>query len=373
VTFKAVKEGKATVSFTNASVLAADGKGTDIAGAKNTATYDIVLSQKPDTPKVDEQPPVETGDSTLIPKPDEPQITSSTHPEEGKWYNSPKAKFTWDLPPDVMVVRLALDKEEKTNPTTNYDPAISEKEFDSLENGVMYFHLKYKNDGGWGPPSHKKILIDKDVPPAFTLDAVDPKEGGTVTLKFAATDTLSGLDHYEVSVDGSNPLKVSINEVRESGYNLTDQLPGDHDVSVKAFDKAGNFTEAQAKFLIPGVIASAAANAANDEPKPTDWKLIGIIILAALSGFLGGYVMYERGAFKREKYVTKREADEVRDNVSNVFAALREEVGEQAGLLFQKPNPSALDREVMMRVNEALDLSEELISKEVEDVRKLLM
>jgi rRNA maturation endonuclease Nob1 len=83
--------------------------------------------------------------------------------------------------------------------------------------------------------------------------------------------------------------------------------------------------------------------------------------------------MYERGAFKREKYVTKREADEVRDNVSNVFAALREEVGEQAGLLFQKPNPSALDREVMMRVNEALDLSEELISKEVEDVRKLLM
>ena len=63
----------------------------------------------------------------------------------------------------------------------------------------------------------------------------------------------------------------------------------------------------------------------------------------------------------------------MRDNMGNIFAALREEVGEQTGRLFDQPNPSAQDREVMENINEAVDLSEELLSKEVEDVRKLLM
>ena len=41
VSFKALKEGKTDVTFSTGSVLAADGKGTDILSAKNTATYTI--------------------------------------------------------------------------------------------------------------------------------------------------------------------------------------------------------------------------------------------------------------------------------------------------------------------------------------------
>ena len=93
----------------------------------------------------------------------------------------------------------------------------------------------------------------------------------------------------------------------------------------------------------------------------------------AFIAFLIGYLWYERKSFRREKYQAKKESDELRDNLGNIFAALREEVGEQTGALFQKPNPSAKDREVMESINGAIDLSEELISKEVEDVRKLLM
>lgn len=373
VTFKAVKEGKAALSFGAASVLAADGKGTDIVGTKTPAEFEITASSKDPTP-----PPADTGGDAppqgdvLIPKPDAPVISSPTHAEENKWYNAPKAKFVWDMPPDVTVVRLALDTVEKTDPKTTYDPAISDKEFDSIQNGVMYFHLKYKNDAGWGPAAHRKIQVDKDPPPAFTLEIVDPKEGGSATLKFMATDTLSGIERYEMSIDGGAPLKVNVNEVKESGYQLSGQLPGSHTISIKAFDRAGNSSETQGTFLIPGELPKEKKTT-EEEEKPTNWNLIGNIVLVAILAFMIGYIVYERGAFRHEKYVAKREADEVRDTVSNVFAALREEIDEQSGLLFQKPNPSALDREVMMRMNEALDLSEELIAKEVEDVRKLLM
>ncbi len=70
--------------------------------------------------------------------------------------------------------------------------------------------------------------------------------------------------------------------------------------------------------------------------------------------------------------MTKREADEVRDRIASVFSALREEIDEQVNRLYQKPNPSAEDREVTRRIHEAMDLSEELLAKEAEDVRKLL-
>jgi hypothetical protein len=71
--------------------------------------------------------------------------------------------------------------------------------------------------------------------------------------------------------------------------------------------------------------------------------------------------------------MTKREADEVRDRIASVFSALREEIDEQVARLYQRPNPSAEDREVTRRIHEAMDLSEELLAKEAEDVRKLLM
>lgn len=374
ITFKALKEGTAKVSVTSGAVLAADGRGTDLLTEKGEATYTITAAEATPPPV----PPTSTGGnqtgSVNIPLPDVPIIASPTHPEENKWYNAKKAKFTWDLPIDVTVVRLVLDKASDTVPTTSYDPAVVEKEYESLEEGIQWFHLRYKNDAGWGPTGHRQIQVDFTPPPEFSVSAVDPKEeGGQVTLKFNATDTLSGIDRYEISVDSGMPLKIQASEIKESGYLLRDQLPGQHTVSVKAFDRAGNSTEAQASFVIPGVLKTAGAGTGDDEEKPTDWTLIWLIAFVSLSTFLAGYILFEKRIFRREKYVAKRESDEVRDIVGNIFSALREEVGEQVGQLFQQPNPSAHDREVLMRINEAIDLSEQLIAKEVEDVRKSLM
>ncbi|KKU78253.1 MAG: hypothetical protein UY04_C0044G0004 [Parcubacteria group bacterium GW2011_GWA2_47_7] len=158
-----------------------------------------------------------------------------------------------------------------------------------------------------------------------------------------------------------------------SPYTPSKISSGEHTFTVRAYDKAGNYTATTGKFTIEGEVASASSKTAvDDTPPPTNWLLYINIFLIALVAFLIGYLWYERKAFRREKYIIKREADELRDNLSNIFAAMREEVGEQVGAIFQKPNPSAQDREVIGKVNEAIDLSEELLSKEVEDVRKLL-
>ena len=169
--------------------------------------------------------------------------------------------------------------------------------------------------------------------------------------------------------------KIPLAEIKDGAYTLSAQSGGEHSATLKAYDKAGNFTVADGKFTIdaPAPSPSAGKAALDEEPKPINWALILNIVLVAIIAFLIGYLWYERKMFRREKYVTKRESDELRDSLANVFAALREEIDEQTSALFQKPNPSAQDREVASHINEAIDLSEELISKEVEDVRKLLM
>lgn len=369
ITFKTLKEGKAKVTFASGSILAADGKGTDILGVKGEASFDISASAPADNPPPPPPPPPSTPTGPI---PDAPEVNSTTHPNENVYASAPKAKFTWDLPADVTAVRMSLDAKDKTIPTTSYDPAIADKEFDQLTDGVMYFHLRYKNDSGLGPTTHKKIMVDKTPPEIFKLEILTDASTTDVTLKFSATDTLSGIDHYDIIVDGGTAIKASLNDLKTGAYTLPSQSPGDHTVKVNAFDKANNTIGVEGKFTIAGANAVKKIDD-SEEPKPTDWRLIIDVGLVAVIAFLVGYMLYERSAFRHEKYVTKREADELRDNMGNIFAALREEVGEQVGRLFDKPNPSAQDREVMENINEAVDLSEELLSKEVEDVRKLLI
>lgn len=369
VTFRALKVGSAQVSFTSGSILAADGKGTDILGTKNSSTFEISTAGGGDTPPpapAPTPPPTATG-----PKPDIPEITSLTHPSDSAYANAVTAKFSWELPYDVTVARMVLDTKDNTVPTTNYDPAIAEKEFEKLTDGIMYFHLRYLNDAGWGPTLHRKIMVDQTPPEKFDLVASVEASSTDAVLKFNATDTLSGIDRYEAIVDGGTPIKIPLSILISGAFTLAAQPSGEHVVKITAYDKAGNSTGAEAKFTID-VVPILATAVGDDTPQPTDWRLIGDIILVALIAFLIGYLWYERSAFRHEKYLAKREADELRDNMGNVFSAVREEIGEQAGRLFQKPNPSAQDREVMVNINEAVDLSEELLSKEVEDVRKLL-
>jgi polyisoprenoid-binding protein YceI len=369
VTFKALKEGSAKVGFTSAAVLAADGKGTDITGVKTDAVFVLAASAPEQTPATPPAPDV----SVLGPVPEAPDVSATTYPDENLYYNAPKARFTWELPPDVTVVRMALDTKSKTTPTTSYDPAINEKEFDQLVDGVMYFHLRYRNEGGWGPTTHKKIMVDRTPPAPFSMTAIPVASSTDVAMQFSATDTPSGLDHYEIIVDAGTAIKVPLAEVKNGAYTLSGQSPGEHTLTLKAYDKAGNFTAVDGKFTIEGAVPGAAKAVVDEEPKPTNWGLILNVALVALIAFLIGYLWYEQKTFRREKYVAKRESDELRESLGNIFAALREEIDEQTSALFQKPNPSAQDREVLGHINEAIDLSEELISKEAEDVRKLLM
>jgi hypothetical protein len=63
-------------------------------------------------------------------------------------------------------------------------------------------------------------------------------------ITFAAKDELSGIEHYEVSINKGNFV------TQTSPYKLPSQPDGQHYVIVRAYDKAGNFADGTVKISI---------------------------------------------------------------------------------------------------------------------------
>jgi hypothetical protein len=371
VTFTAKQEGATTLTIDKGSILAGDGSGADMFQAGSPLAITVgpggYVDPSPAPSSSSDSGNSNAGNTDL---PELPIITSATHPKEDVYYNSDTAKFSWELPLDVTVVRAEVDQSSTTIPKQTYDPAIADKEFRDFKDGENYFHLRYKNASGWGPTAHVRFLVDRVPPKEFTVTATVPEKENNVTLAFGWSDELSGLANYELILDGGQPKKISLAEVKDGKYPLLSVPNGSHSVKINAYDVGGNVRSAETAFMVNAPVKADAPTA--DAQTNSVWPMIGVALLFAAIGGLIGIIWYERNAFRQEKFQTKREADEVRDRIASVFAALREEVDEQLARLYQKPNPSAEYREVTRRIHEATDLSEELLAKEAEDVRKML-
>lgn len=374
VSFTAKKEGSTSVAFEKASILAGDGSGADINQPGSAIPVTIgagVVNTSKETTKPANDEDTEGGAKSGSELPELPIVSSLTHPKEDGYSSSPTAKFAWELPLDVSIVRVEVDQASTTIPKQSYDPAIADKEFQNFKDGVNYIHIRYKNGGGWGGTVHRKFMADRVQPKEFTVTATVPEKESNVTLEFDTTDELSGIANYEISMDGGQPRKISLAEIKEGKYPLLSIPNGSHSVKITAFDYGGNKRDAEAAFMVNAPIKEDKVS--EEESGGTPWAMIIIAVLFACLGALFGMIWHERNTYHKDKFATKREADEVRDRIASVFSALREETDEQINRLFQKPNPSSEDREVTRRIHEAMDLSEEILAKEAEDVRKMLM
>jgi hypothetical protein len=292
-----------------------------------------------------------------------------------QWYKENTALFKWNVPRDVDNVRILLDDNAKSVPSLSNTPPIAEKEYKEIADGTKYFHVMFHNKSGWGTPAHRKLLIDSTPPDKFTIESrSDTPNPGDTSLVFLVTDKSSGVDHYELIIDGGASTTLQTKDVSSKGeYKLETLSEGEHSVKIRAFDKVGNVMQAELTFTVakPIPIVDATGDQIVVEGASPMPYWVSFIFLA-LAVFLAGMMYSERRKFAREKEELKTESDEVGEKLGKIFTALRDEAEEQIRILSGKPNLSDSEREILERLKEALDLSEELLEKEVEDVRKLL-
>ena len=369
ITFKAKKEGVGKVAFSSGNVLAADGKGTDILSEKKGGEYIVnIAAVEPSPPS----PPKPTG-----PTPNSPTITSSEFSDPEKWYAITEATFKWDLTYDITGVRLLFDESSASTPSVTYDPPVSEKTLTDMEEGVWYLHVAFGNDAGWGIPAHQKIQIDLTPPSDFSVQAKQ-EDAFTqdVTLTFEADDELSGIDHYEIAIDEITQGVVSKDDMPNGSHSVYVTDPGEHTFSITAFDGAGNSTVSKVDLTVEEALVSKKQTPVEEEVPEEEgfnWQYWITLLLVAIIAFLIGTVIYERKAMRAERERIKKEAEEVREKLEVIFTVLRDEIEEQIIAIATKPNMTESERQILEKLKEALDISEELLDKEIEDVRKLVL
>lgn len=231
LTFRVKSVGQASLRFTGDSqILLNDGRGTNVLENTLGATFKLEL-------------PPQQG----------PLVISDTHPNQDEWYQNDDVGLRWDvgLPPaDNYSYTVSTNPEDVPDDTP--EGAATSTNYKQMPSGINYFHIKAFREGRWGGISHYSIKIDTQPPAEFVI-AVLPSIHTNVTtpiFEFQTTDSLSGLDRYELKII---PLKVEgrtnstpteqLFEETTSPYKSIDLAYGSYDVIVRAYDKAGNIRE----------------------------------------------------------------------------------------------------------------------------------
>ena len=178
--------------------------------------------------------------------PPAPIISSSTQPDEDKWYSNDDSVFNWATPSDssgIAGYSYELNNSLSTVPDTTVDTTSNSKSYSNLSSGIWYFHIRAKDGvGNWGNADYYKVKIDTIFPdtsitssgPNGTIDYND------VSFTFVGSDNL---------IQASNLIYSYYLYGYDSGYsafssNTTksySNLPNaSYTFYVKAKDEAGN-------------------------------------------------------------------------------------------------------------------------------------
>lgn len=242
VTFISKGSGIAPITFSDAAVTASDGSGTNILSKTSDASFTISPIKEipvitPPTKIIREPAPA----SSL---PVQPVVRISLYPDPTGWHNISNV-FTaaWDLPRDISTVGTALNKQPDYEPRET-EGLFDNKMFQALSDGVWYLHVRFKNKVGWGLPAHYRLAIDTKTPLPFEITTQESGEtdNPAPTLSFKADDALSGIAVYQVRIDAQDWIILPSSGFT-GAYTLPPQDPGDHHITVRAADYAGNSIE----------------------------------------------------------------------------------------------------------------------------------
>jgi hypothetical protein len=381
VTFRALTEGTAPVTVSEASVLAADGMGTDVYTGAVNGSYAVTAATTPTptpTPETPTAPVNNNNDSDTITfgdPPRAPEAGSTVFLDPETWYAVKTGLFTWEVPFDVDEMALDIASTSDYEPVTIYDPPIEQLSIteDMLVEGVQYFTMRYKNPVGWGGILHRKIMIDSMAPQPFTINV---RAGNSQTafplLTFEAQDETSGIRMYTLQIGDSEAIELTPDQAK-IGYLLGELIDGTYTVKVIASDFAGNKRESSTAVLItagwqPPVEVLVVS---------TIWDFFkgkNLAIMLLLFTIIGQliYAAYVRKQHEQKEQKLRKETREIQDQMEKIFSALRDEIYDQINTITKRERLSKKEKEAVAGLTQALEVSETLIEKEITDVSKIL-
>lgn len=300
--------------------------------------------------------------------PEAPVITSSDYPEADAWYQGKTAEFSWELTSDITAVATGIFATSGKEPMQPYRPPINKLvlDADQLKEGINYLVVQFRNFDKWGMIAERKINIDNTPPtaPVISVEQFDKEGGVLVTLN--ASDQLSGLSHFELSLENDEPHKLEVAEASR-GYVVSLDSVHMYKLTARAFDKAGNSQESVLMIWPTPYKTASMIGFVDDESASLLVSLMSFLLI-----LMFGYLIYERVRYARSLAELRKETGDIHDQLVRIFSALREEIYDQIRGITKKSRISKGEQNAVDGLNKALSVSESLIKKEIKDVKKLL-
>ena len=380
VTFRAVAEGTGTVGFSNTSILAADDPGTEVFANAQTGLYAVSIPTTTPAPAATEKKSNDSEEAIISrdsPRP--PVISSQIFLDQNAWYSDTNSLFTWTLPLDVDAVAIEIADSDNNRPEENEDSIIDPpvEEFavtsDLVSDGVQFMSINYHNQLGWGTPTNRRLQIDTTAPEPFVVNVTPANEQRSFPLlNFEANDKTSGIDYYKITVADQEPIRIAPDEAR-MGYLLGELEDGTYTVKVVAFDMAENGRESSAAVWITAGWVKPDKD--GESPLLFDYITFSnllIFFLIVTIVLLVVYIWYgSRLKHEREERLRK-ETREIQDQMEKIFSALRDEIYDQILHITKRKRLSTKEKEAIEGLTQALEVSETLIEKEINDVKTIL-
>ncbi|MBP9668908.1 MAG: hypothetical protein KBE09_01325 [Candidatus Pacebacteria bacterium] len=381
IKFKAKAEGSAKTSFTKGSVLAADGKGTNVYSKGNEGSFVIAAAAAeppPPPPKAEpvaEEPEAAVdveGDASITPI--APVLNSNTHQKPDLWYSTSTVHFSWKPPADVTGVRTLLSEKEDDKPTVVQKPTAVDQKIEGVADGVWYFYAQFRNEFGWGEVAKRKVQIDTVLPDEFSVTLATVGEGEPAKFAFKSADALSGLDHYDLKIGDGAVLSIREQDMSNGTYLVPPQEGGVRTVLVRAYDRAGNARETQAELDLPKVDKPSAKGAEDPAANQSPWTIerMLLIVFALTTGGFVAWNMHSRQTGQQDHGQLLQRVLEVREKNDRVFSAMREEFEQLINDFDPKPQLTTEERALLEEIKEVLDISEGLMDTAIEDLKKLV-
>jgi hypothetical protein len=198
------------------------------------------------------------------------RVTSLSHANQNVWLPLSAVEMQWEVTgqPTVEIEEYyySFDKEPQTDPGTGNSTQETLKSFDNVEDGIWYFHIKALFDNGnYSDAAHYRLLVDSEAPspvvPVLDFEKIETGKG--VYLRFRTTDQASGVGLYEIEINDT---------LYATGGNemlLSDLEEGKYPITVKAYDKAGNWSEGTTELTV-------------GDPEEWSWLYTAALILLGL-------------------------------------------------------------------------------------------
>jgi len=219
--------GTGSIGFTfgpETRVLANDGVGTDVLRTTTGAGYRVLDYRL----------------VNLSNQIDQVLLFSPSHPNSMRWYNKEILFMYW---PQISGVRYFYSIDKNPDGEALLSQELSSNYLSALleGDGEYYVHVQaQKSDGSYTNTGHYPIRLDFTPPekPIVKASHSQLKIGEILRLSIETTDSMSGLQRaYYYRVDDSILLPTGEN------INIYFIDPGEHNVMVRVFDKAGNYSD----------------------------------------------------------------------------------------------------------------------------------